>query len=89
MPPISSDAGRSGSIGPGSAGVGGGTIVAIIASALPEGILKNILIWFAPVSTLVFATIWEWVRTTYIDRKAMKDLIATRAVIDESMKYPD
>jgi len=82
------DVGGSGTIGPGSAGVGGGTLIAIIASTLPEGTWKTVLIWFAPVSTLVFSTVWEWIRTYYVDRKAMRDLIATRTVIDESMQYP-
>src|SRR5438046_50809 len=34
--------------GAGAASVGGGTLIAIIASALPDGIGKTILIWLAP-----------------------------------------
>ncbi len=79
-------------VGPGTAGLGGGTLVAIIASGLPEGIIKTVLIWFSPVSTVFFGILWQKIqelfRTFVVDARAMKDLIATRGVITKSLAYP-
>src|SRR5437773_7347602 len=46
--PTSPEKGTSEIAGLGAAGLGGGTLVAIFASTLPEGVFKTILIWFTP-----------------------------------------
>lgn len=75
--------------GAGAAGVGGGTLVAIIATSLPEGILKTILIWLAPATTLTLSALWIWARKKIIDhvieREIKAEFDAAKKVIADAL----
>jgi hypothetical protein len=78
--------------GAGAAGVGGGTLVAIIASALPDGLLKTILIWLAPIVTLALTAAWIWARAKIVEYLQGRDLerylAATRKAIEDALNNP-
>ena len=46
--------------GAATVGVSGGTLIAILASGLPDGITKNVLIWLAPAATVTLSVAWVW-----------------------------
>ncbi len=52
--------------GAGAAGVGGGTLIAVLASSLSDGLTKTVLIWLAPAATVTFTAVWIWGRRKVI-----------------------
>jgi hypothetical protein len=79
--------------GAGAAGVGGGTLIAIIATALPDGVGKNVLIWFSPTATLALTAIWIWCRRKIVEhldnRDANAAFEAARTAIDQALSNPN
>ena len=77
----------------GAAGVGGGTLIAILADALPDGMAKTILIWLAPAATLTLAAIWGWcskrIAVYFYDREAEAAFRATRVAIEQALSNPN
>jgi hypothetical protein len=79
--------------GAGAAGVGGGTLIAIIATALPDGLGKTVLIWLAPTATLTFTAIWIWCRKKIVehmdDHDAESSFRAARTAIEQALNNPN
>jgi hypothetical protein len=79
--------------GAGAAGVGGGTLIAIIASALPDGIGKTILIWLAPAATLTLSAIWGWCSKRIVEYLNERDAETTsrraRVAIEQALNNPN
>ncbi len=75
--------------GAGAAGVGGGTLVAIIASSLPDGAAKTVLIWLAPTLAITLSALWIWCRRKiqeyYEHRQAEAAFRAARNAIDVAL----
>jgi hypothetical protein len=91
LPKVSDDIGST--KGAGAAGVGGGTLIAILASALPDGIGKTILIWLAPTATLTFTALWIWCRKKLVEYFNEKDaeaaFKAARVAIEQALNNPN
>lgn len=73
--------------------MGGGTLIAILASTLPDGLLKTILIWVAPAATVTFSALWIWSRKRIVnyfeDKQAEVAFRAAKAAIEEALANPN
>jgi len=78
--------------GAGAAGVGGGTLVAIIATTLADGPLKTVLIWVAPAATITLSALWIWGRKKLIEyfdnKQAEAAFRAARQAIEQALNNP-
>jgi hypothetical protein len=79
--------------GAGAAGIGGGTLIAILASALPDGTLKSVLIWLAPTATITVSALWIWARKQIVsyfdDKEAERVFAAARKAISQALSNSD
>ena len=79
--------------GAGAAGVGGGTLIAVIASSLPDGIYKSVLIWLAPTATVTFTALWIWGRkkvvSHYESKEADREFASAREAIERALANPN
>src|SRR5690242_12571407 len=46
----------------GAGGIGGGTLLVVIANWLPSGHLRDLLIWAAPAASVTLTGLWLWVQ---------------------------
>ncbi len=64
----------------------------MIASAMPDGVGKNILIWLAPTASIIFSAVWIWVRNTIVSMReewaAARSYKDTKKVIDDALANP-
>lgn len=78
----------------GFAGAGGGTLLAVIASNLPEGNpLKPWLIWIAPSVSVAFGAAWLWmqrfVASRSREREVTKLVTSGRATLNVLLADPN
>ena len=78
--------------GAGAAGVGGGTVVSVLASSLPDGFAKTVLIWLAPTATVAASALWIWARRRVVahfdERYAKREFDAARTAIADALSNP-
>jgi len=70
--------------------VGGGSLIAVIATHMPEGIWKSVMIWASPAVTITLSALWIWGRqllvTFWNDQEAERHYKATRTAIHDAIK---
>ncbi|MDN6887853.1 hypothetical protein QMO14_30200 [Variovorax sp. CAN2819] len=82
------------SVSAGFAGAGGGTLLALVASSLPEGnALKPWLLWAAPSASVAFSVVWLWLAryaTSKMREREVNKLVTTvRLRITEALDDPN
>jgi hypothetical protein len=78
----------------GFAGASGGTLVAIVASQLPDDSpAKNLLIYLAPSISILFTLLWEWIQARIVnyfkDQEAERLIKKAKIRIEEGIANPN
>jgi hypothetical protein len=76
------------------AGAGGGTLVAVVASQLPDDSpAKNLLIYLSPSISVLFTLLWGWVQVKVVnyikDQEAERLIKLAKINIEESIANPN
>jgi hypothetical protein len=78
----------------GFAGASGGTLVAIVASQLPDDSpAKNLLIYLAPSTSILFTLLWGWIQSRIVnyvkDQEAERLIKKAKVKIEEGIANPN
>ena len=85
--------GKSSNVGAGAAGVGGGTLIVLIANNLPsDSAIKPWLLLLSPAASVSLSALWLWLRieiANYVQDNRVKSLAkAAKSALEEALQNP-